>query len=118
MILSGTSGSAEVPVRLRAFGVDPSGTLAVLTTALADEGRIQTRLTEALERYFAAHGIAVVLATGTQDTVAIFGWKEGKDELVAFAADLATAVEDVRRITAPWSGWVSWLMTPRSCANP
>lgn len=93
MILSGTSGSAEVPVRLRAFGVDPSGTLAVLTTALADEGRIQTRLTEALERYFAAHGIAVVLATGTQDTVAIFGWKEGKDELVAFAADLATAVE-------------------------
>lgn len=93
MILSGTARSAEVPVRLRAFGVDPTGTLAVLTTALVEEGATQTRLTEALERFFASHGMAVVLATGTQDTVAIFGWKDGKVALAAFAADFVAAVE-------------------------
>lgn len=72
MILSGAQRAAEVPDRLRAFGVDPGGELIVLTTAFADgEESTLPGLTETISGFFLATGLAVVVAGGTQDVVAV-----------------------------------------------
>jgi hypothetical protein len=72
MILSGSRRAAEVPDRLRAFGVDPNGELLVLTTAFADgDESTLPGLSETVSGFFLAAGLAVVVAGGTQDVVAV-----------------------------------------------
>ncbi|MET9315413.1 helix-turn-helix domain-containing protein [Kribbella sp. NPDC003505] len=72
MILSGAHRAAEVPDRLRAFGVDPSGELVVLTVAFAS-GTESTLpgLTETVTEFFLRQSLAVVVAGGSQDVVAV-----------------------------------------------
>jgi len=72
MILSGTRRAAEVPDRLRAFGVDPTGELVVLTTAFADgDESTLPGLSETVGSFFLEQSLAVVVAGGSQDVVAV-----------------------------------------------
>ena len=92
MILSGAARAAEVPERLRAFGIDPSGPLAVITM-IVGEGRVRPPgSTDEVERFFADRGIPVVLVAGSQDTVAVFPWNTEPRGLVALAEQLVEAI--------------------------
>lgn len=74
MILSGAQRAAEVPQRLRAFGVDPAGPLAVCAVAFAEpDTPTLPGLAEAVGEFFLAEGVAVVVASGSQDVVAVLG---------------------------------------------
>ena len=91
MILSGTQRAAEVPDRLRAFGVDPTGELVVLTTAFAngDESTLPG-LSETVSGFFLDQGLAVVVAGGSQDVVAVL--QRPRQELHEVAETLRRAV--------------------------
>ena len=92
MILSGAARAAEVPERLRAFGIDPSGPLAVITM-IVGEGRVRpTGSTDEIERFFGERGIPLVLVAGSQDTVAVFPWNTEPRGLVALAEHLVEAI--------------------------
>ncbi|GAA1619545.1 helix-turn-helix domain-containing protein [Kribbella sancticallisti] len=72
MILSGTQRAAEIPDRLRAFGVDPTGELVLLTTAFADgDESTLPGLSDAVAGFFLDQSLAVVVAAGSQDVVAV-----------------------------------------------
>jgi PucR family transcriptional regulator, purine catabolism regulatory protein len=92
MILSGAARAAEVPERLRAFGIDPSGPLAVITM-MVGEGRIRPPgSTDEIEQFFADRGIPVVLVAGSQDTVAVFPWTTESRGLVTLAEHLVDTI--------------------------
>lgn len=104
MILSGAARAAEVPGRLRAFGVDPEGPLAVCALAFAAPSRgagttsgVETAPTlpgmaEVITDFFLAESLPAVVAGGSQDVVAVLPWRRPQDELVALASWLAAAV--------------------------
>ena len=92
MILSGAARAAEVPERLRAFGIDPSGPLAVITMIVGEERVRPPGSTDEIERFFADRGIPVVLVAGSQDTVAVFPWNTEPRGLVALAEHLVDAI--------------------------
>jgi sugar diacid utilization regulator len=92
MILSGAARAAEVPERLRAFGIDPSGPLAVITMIVGEERLRPPGSTDEIERFFGDRGIPVVLVAGSQDTVAVFPWNTDARGLVSLAEDLVAAV--------------------------
>lgn len=99
MILSGGRRMSEVPGRLRAFGVDPQGPLAVVAVAFApapgdgDGGEATLPgLAEVAGEFFVAVGTPVVVAAGTQDVVAVFSWRRPEPELRALGERLAAAV--------------------------
>ncbi len=91
MILSGAQRAAEVPDRLRAFGVDPAGPLAVCTLAFAD-GETLPGMAEAVTDFFLDHSTAVVVAAGSQDVVAVLPWRRTAAELPELAERLRRAV--------------------------
>jgi purine catabolism regulator len=92
MILSGAARAAEVPERLRAFGIDPSGPMAVITVIVGEQRIRPPGSTDEIERFFAERGIAVVLVAGSQDTVAVFPWNSEPRELVMLAERLVDAI--------------------------
>ena len=92
MILSGAARAAEVPERLRAFGIDPSGPLAVMTMIVGEERIRPPGSTDEIERFFADRGIPVVLVAGSQDTVAVFPWNTESRGLVTLAEHLVDAI--------------------------
>jgi sugar diacid utilization regulator len=75
MILSGGARAAEVPERLRAFGIDPSGQLAVITLIVGQDRIRPPGSTDEIERFFSDRGIPAVVAAGSRDTVVVFGYK-------------------------------------------
>lgn len=93
MILSGAQRAAEVRDRLRAFGVDPTGDLVVLTTAFAD-GNESTLpgLSETIGGFFLDRGLAVVVAAGSQDVVAVL--QQPRQSLHELAEALQRAIAD------------------------
>ncbi len=92
MILSGAARAADVPERLRAFGIDPSGQLAVLTMIVGD-GRLRpSGSTDEIEAFFTRRGLPAVVAAGSQDTVAVIPWNGTVSELVELAENLIDAV--------------------------
>ena len=92
MVLSGGSRDAEVPGRLRAFGVDPEGPLAVWTAAFAGPEATLPGLAEVIGEFFVAAGVPVVVAAGSQDVVAVLSWRQGEREAALLAERLAAAV--------------------------
>jgi len=92
MILSGAARSDEVPERLRAFGIDPSAQLAVITMAVGDDHLRPTGSTDEIEGFFARRGIPAVVAVGSQDTVAVIPWSSVVTDLVGLAQHLIDAV--------------------------
>ncbi|TWD82679.1 PucR-like helix-turn-helix protein [Kribbella amoyensis] len=91
MILSGAQRAAEVPDRLRSFGVDPSAPLAVCALAFA-AGEPLPGIADTVTDFFLGHGIAAVVAAGSQDVVAVLPWRRAAAELAVLAAELCDAV--------------------------
>lgn len=89
MILSGSARSHEIPDRLRAFGIDPQRRLAILTIAFMADGEDVTRGPELVEDFFASSGIRALLAAGSQDIVAVFGWDDDQPALRELASRLS-----------------------------
>ncbi|WP_214414109.1 PucR family transcriptional regulator [Sphaerisporangium fuscum] len=94
MILSG-GRRAEVAGRLRTFGVDAEGPLAVCAVAFSrGDAATLPGLAELVGDFFVAAGIPVVAAGGTQDVVAVLSWRRPGHELPPLAARLVRAVEE------------------------
>jgi purine catabolism regulator len=92
MILSGAARADEMPERLRAFGIDPSAQLAVMTMAVGDDRLRPTGSTDEIEGFFTRRGIPAVVAVGSQDTVAVIPWSSAVTDLVELANHLVEAV--------------------------
>jgi purine catabolism regulator len=78
MVLSGPHRAAEVPGRLRAFGVDPDAPLAVCAVALrAGDPPAPTLpgMVEAITDFFLTESLPAVVAGGSQDVVAVLPWR-------------------------------------------
>lgn len=99
MILSGGQRSAEVAARLRSFGIDPTGTLAICALAFTDlDAATLPGMAEAVTDFFLDQGQAVVVAVGSQDVVTVLPW-------VRTAADLSTVADSlVRALTDRFPG--------------
>ncbi|MFI6513782.1 PucR family transcriptional regulator [Streptosporangium sp. NPDC050855] len=94
MVLSGGRRAAEVSGRLRAFGVDPGGPLAVCAVAFA-EGEAATvhGLAEVIGEFFALEGVPAVVAAGSQDIVAVLPWRHPEAELPLLARRLVRDID-------------------------
>ncbi|MGE0218561.1 PucR family transcriptional regulator [Mycolicibacterium sp.] len=92
MILSGSGRASEVQDRLRAFGIDPSAQLAVITIVVGDGPVRPAGSTDEVERFFRSRGLPAVVVAGSQDTVVIFPWKTDDTELVALCRRLSDTV--------------------------
>ncbi|ONI86437.1 PucR family transcriptional regulator [Actinosynnema sp. ALI-1.44] len=94
MILSGQHRAAEVPGRLRAFGVDPDGPLAVYALAFAGEDEpTLPGMAEAVAEFFLAKNTPAAVAGGTSDVVAVLPSRHTDADLRELAVQLADAIE-------------------------
>ncbi|WIV56266.1 PucR family transcriptional regulator [Amycolatopsis nalaikhensis] len=94
MILSGPARSGEVPGRLRAFGVDPDGALAVVALAFSGaEPPTLPGLAEAVMEFFLAENSPAAVAGGSGDVVAVVPWRRPDAELHELGTRLARAVD-------------------------
>jgi sugar diacid utilization regulator len=92
MVLSGAARAGEVPERLRAFGIDPSGPLAVITMIVGEERIRPPGSTDEIEQFFSERAIPVVVVAGSQDTVAVFPWHTESSGIVELAEQLVDAL--------------------------
>ena len=92
MVLSGAARATDVQDRLRAFGIDPSATLAVMTIVVGDDPVRPAGSTDEIEAFFSGGGIPAVVVPGSSDTVAIFPWPHPAAGLGGLAAELVAAV--------------------------
>lgn len=92
MILSGAARAGDVRDRLRAFGIDPAAPSAVIAIVVGDGPVRPAGSTDEIEGYFRGRGLPVVVAAGSSDTVAVFGWNSSADELVVVCRRLADAL--------------------------
>ncbi|GAA4151156.1 PucR family transcriptional regulator [Actinomadura keratinilytica] len=92
MVLSGGSRAAEVPGRLRAFGVNTDDPLAVWALAFADGEATLPGLAEVVGEFFAAEGVPAVVAGGSRDVVAVLSWRRPEGESAPLAERLAAGV--------------------------
>ncbi|MEV0146174.1 MULTISPECIES: helix-turn-helix domain-containing protein [unclassified Nonomuraea] len=93
MVLSGGRRAAEAAERLRAFGVDPAGPLAVCAVAFAGaDGPTLHGLAEVVGEFFANEGVPSVVAGGTQDVVAVLTWRQPEHDLPRLAERLLQGV--------------------------
>jgi sugar diacid utilization regulator len=98
MVLSGAQRAAEVPGRLRAFGIDANDPLAVLAFGFAGDGSDREPATlpgmaEVAEDFFVTAGSQVVVAAGSQDVVAVLPWRRSAAGLTELAGDLAATLD-------------------------
>jgi sugar diacid utilization regulator len=95
MVQAGPHREADVAQRLRAFGVDPTGPVAVLAVAvdgLPAEGRDD--MTDVISIFLVDRGLAALVAAGSRETVALFSWPP------ALGRSLRTVSEDLQRAVA------------------
>lgn len=92
MVLSGAGRAGEVQDRLRAFGIDPSAQLAVITIVVGDGPVRPAGSTDEIERFFRTRGVPAVVVAGSQDTVVVFPWSASVAELVTLCRRLSDAV--------------------------
>ncbi|WP_234788892.1 helix-turn-helix domain-containing protein [Mycolicibacterium iranicum] len=98
MILSGATRLSDVQDRLRAFGIDPSAPLAVITIVVGDSAERPAGSTDVVEAFFTGRGIPAVVAAGSQDTVAIFPWSTTEDGLADLCHQLADTLTGERTV--------------------
>jgi hypothetical protein len=79
----------ELPGRLRSFGIDAGGTLAVLSIAFTDG--TAPGLADAVGRLLLRWGVPGVVPQGSEDAVAILGWTGG--DLEAAGRELVDALD-------------------------
>nr|WP_225953502.1 PucR family transcriptional regulator [Kibdelosporangium phytohabitans] len=94
MILSGQHRAAEVPGRLRAFGVNPDGPLAVYALSFAgDSEPTLPGLAEAVAEFFLARNTPAAVAGATSDVVAVLPSRHCEDDLRELAEKLVNTIE-------------------------
>lgn len=92
MVLSGAGRAADVQDRLRAFGIDPSAQLAVITMVVGDGPVRPAGSTDEIEKFFRSRGVPAIVVAGSQDTVVVFPWRGQDKELVRLCTQLSDAV--------------------------
>lgn len=96
MILSGGARVNDVRDRLRAFGIDPSTQLAVVTIVVGETQVRPAGSTDEIEVFFRGRGIPAVVVPGSQDTVAVFPWSTTAEGVVALSRSLVERFPDDR----------------------
>ncbi len=94
MVQAGPQREGDVAQRLRAFGVDPTGQVAVFAVAAASTSAEGVDLTEAITDFLIGQGLASLIAAGSRETVAMFCWPQG------VGRSLRTLAEDLQRAVA------------------
>ncbi len=95
MVQAGPHREGDVAQRLRAFGVDPTGKIAVLAVAVADADADEgIDMTEPITGFLVDHSLAVLVATGTRETIALVSWPQ------SVGRSLRTLAEDLQRTVA------------------
>ena len=90
MIQAGPHREDDVGQRLRSFGVDPAGPIAVLGVVASAE---QVDQTERIAGFLLNRGLAALVAAGTHETVALVSWPQSLDRpLRELAEELHRAV--------------------------
>jgi sugar diacid utilization regulator len=92
MVLSGAHRAAEVPGRLRAFGVDPDAPLAVCAVALRSGDPTLPGMAEVITDFFLAESLPALVAGGSQDVVAVLPWRRPQADLSELAGRLVAAL--------------------------
>lgn len=92
MVLSGVGRAGDVQDRLRAFGIDPSAQLAVITMVVGDGPVRPAGSTDEIEKFFRSRGVPAIVVAGSQDTVVVFPWGGRGTELVHLCTQLSAAV--------------------------
>ena len=92
MVLSGAHRAAEVPGRLRAFGVDPDAPLAVCAVAFRSGDPTLPGMVEAITDFFLAESLPALVAGGSRDAVAVLPWRRPQADLSALAGRLVAAL--------------------------
>jgi PucR family transcriptional regulator, purine catabolism regulatory protein len=92
MVLSGAHRAAEVPGRLRAFGVDPDAPLAVCAVSLRTGEPTLPGMVEAITDFFLAESLPALVAGGSQDVVAVLPWRQQTSGLPELAGRLVAAL--------------------------
>ena len=98
MVQAGPQRADDVAQRLRAFGVDPTGQVAVFAVAAAGAPADGVDLTETISGFLVDRGLAALVATGSRETVALVSWPP------AVGRSLRTLAEDLQRAVARRAG--------------
>jgi PucR family transcriptional regulator, purine catabolism regulatory protein len=95
MVQAGPHREDDVAQRLRAFGVDPTGQVAVIAVAVAGSPADAVGdLTDVISSFLVDRGLAALVATGTRETVALFSWPPAQGR------SLRTLAEELQRATS------------------
>ena len=90
LVQAGPDREGDVAQRLRAFGVDPTGQVAVL--AVTADGAAD--MTDAISGFLVDRSLAALVAAGTRETIALVSWPQSLGQsLRALAEDLQRTVE-------------------------
>ena len=98
MVQAGPQRADDVAQRLRTFGVDPTGQMAVLAVAAEGGPADGVDLTETISGFLVDRGLAALVATGSRETVALVSWPP------AVGRSLRTLAEDMQRAVARRAG--------------
>lgn len=99
LVAAGESRLAEIAARLRAYGLDPDGSLVALVALLPDaDSTERDRAAEAIEAFFAARNMPAVVPAAGNEALAIFGHPPPEVEIQQLARELA---DTLRQMLAP-----------------
>ncbi|MDF2824391.1 MAG: carbohydrate diacid transcriptional activator CdaR [Mycobacterium sp.] len=96
MILSGAARAGEIRDRLRAFGIDPAGQLALVAIVVGEGPVRPAGSTDEIDAFFRARGIPAVVVPGSQDTIAVFPWNGTSGDVVLLCRSLVDRFPDDR----------------------
>lgn len=93
MVQAGPDRQHDVAERLRAFGVDPTGPIAVLAVAAESSSSNATLdAAEPIAGFFLDRGLAALVAPGSRETIALVSWPQSAGRsLRGLAEDLQRA---------------------------
>jgi hypothetical protein len=92
MLYDSTRRGHELPGRLRSFGIDAAGTLAVLSIAFTDGEATAPGLADVVGQLLVRWGVAGVVPQGSEDAVAILGWTSPQADLERAGRDAIDAL--------------------------
>lgn len=92
MILSGATRAADVRDRLRAFGIDPSASMAVITLVVGEGPVRPPGSTDVVEGFFGDRAVPAVVVAGSRDTVVVFPWSGSVQGVVDLAHQLVQSM--------------------------
>ena len=108
MVQAGPHREGDVAQRLRAFGVDPTGQIAVLAVAVADAPADESvDMTEAITGFLVDRSLAALVAAGTRETIALVSWPQSLGRSLRYAGRGSAARTSTAALTMPASSSAS-----------